>query len=188
MDILMHICCANCAVYPLQDLRKRGVSVKGLWFNPNIHPEEEYRLRLGALRDLQDRWGLDVQYAGQYGLDEFLEAVEDHSGIRCEACYRIRLGETARRARAMGMDGFSTTLLVSPYQKFDLIAEMGRRMQEKYSVEFLLQDFRPGWRAGMSLSRQFGLYRQRYCGCVFSKQERQEQDRMKHMQKEGAAG
>ena len=129
-----------------------------------------------------------MQYAGQYGLDEFLTVVEDHSGIRCDACYRMRLEETARTARAMGMDGFSTTLLVSPYQKFDLIAEMGRHMQEKYSVEFLLEDFRPGWRSGMAMSRQFGLYRQRYCGCVFSRQEREEQDEMKRIKRAGAAG
>ncbi len=169
----MHICCANCALYPLSRLKTRGIELRGLWFNPNIHPEDEYARRLDTLRDLQGLWGLDIDYAGRYGLPGFLRALDGHDGVRCEACYRMRLHETALRAKEMGFDAFSTTLLVSPYQKHDLIVEVGKELQDRHSVEFFVEDFRPGYPEGVKTSRELGLYRQNYCGCVFSKEERQ---------------
>ncbi len=170
----MHICCANCALYPFMHLDKKGLSIKGLWFNPNIHPEEEYSLRLNSLKLLQGLWRLDIDYVDRYGLSEYLSALDGHEGIRCEACYRMRLGETASRARKSGYDAFSTTLLVSPYQKHELIVETGRKLQEEYGVEFFYEDFRPGYRESLKISRELGLYRQRYCGCIYSRQEREE--------------
>jgi predicted adenine nucleotide alpha hydrolase (AANH) superfamily ATPase len=173
MKLLMHMCCANCSLYPLKHLQSRSIDVKGLWFNPNIHPEEEYRRRLGALRELESRWGLDVEYVDRYGIEDFRESLRGHRGLRCEICYETRLGETARTARKMGLDGFTTTLLVSPYQRFDLIVDTGRRLEKKYSVRFYAEDFRPGWREAVRLSREMGLYRQKYCGCLYSRAERE---------------
>jgi predicted adenine nucleotide alpha hydrolase (AANH) superfamily ATPase len=169
----MHICCANCALSPLVKLGSRGVETKGLWFNPNIHPEEEYSLRLSTLRQLQGLWRLEIEYMDRYGLEEYLRALEGHEGARCEVCYRMRLEETAMRARAGGFDAFSTTLLVSPYQKHGLLAEVGRDIQERHGVEFYYEDFRPAYREGVKMSRELGLYRQRYCGCLYSKEERE---------------
>jgi predicted adenine nucleotide alpha hydrolase (AANH) superfamily ATPase len=173
MRLLMHICCANCGLFPIRELTARGFELKGLWFNPNIHPEDEYRKRLEALKTLEGLWGLDVQYIDSYGFEEFMSAIEGHGGVRCEACYRMRLKETAAAAREMGLDGFTTTLLVSPYQKFDLILKAGREMEREFSVPFFFEDFRAGYRKGLALSRELGLYRQNYCGCVYSREERE---------------
>ncbi|NTU42987.1 MAG: epoxyqueuosine reductase QueH [Nitrospirales bacterium] len=172
MKILMHLCCANCALYPITSLRQKGVEITGLWFNPNIHPFTEYSNRLNAVRELQRLWGLEVEYEGHYGLTEYLRNVVGREKERCGYCYTVRLEETAKRAREMGMDAFSTSLLVSPFQKFDMIKTIGAVMQERYDIEFLGEDFRPGFSEGKRLSRELGLYRQKYCGCIYSEMER----------------
>jgi predicted adenine nucleotide alpha hydrolase (AANH) superfamily ATPase len=174
MKLLMHFCCANCGLYPIKRLAERGIDFRGLWFNPNIHPEDEYLRRLDALRRLESLRGLDIEYVDYYGLEEFKASVEAHDGLRCEACYMMRLERTAVKAKEMGLDGFTTTLLVSPYQKFDLIVSTGRMLQEKHSVAFFEEDFRPGWKEALGMSRELGLYRQNYCGCIYSKKEREE--------------
>lgn len=168
----MHICCANCCLYPLQSLFSRDIEVKGFWINPNIHPYTEYKLRLEALLQLQKTWGLDIEYIDHYGLKEFLRTVVNHEDNRCVFCYSIRLEETARTAKKMGLDGFTTSLLVSPYQKFDMIIETAQEMAKRYSIPFYMEDFRPGFHEGMKISKELGLYRQKYCGCVYSEMER----------------
>jgi predicted adenine nucleotide alpha hydrolase (AANH) superfamily ATPase len=172
MKLLIHICCANCGTYPINALASRGIGLKGLWFNPNIHPEEEYVKRLRALRTLQGLWGLDIHYMDRYGLEEFNNALEGHDGIRCEACYRMRLRETASAAGKMGLDAFTTTLLVSPFQKFDLILKVGRETEREFSIPFFFEDFRGGYREGLGIAGELGLYRQNYCGCLYSMEER----------------
>jgi predicted adenine nucleotide alpha hydrolase (AANH) superfamily ATPase len=172
MKLLMHICCANCSVYPLQNLFSKGIDVKGLWLNPNIHPYTEYQKRLEALENLQKSWGLDIEYIDHYGLKDFLRAVVNREDDRCILCYSMRLDETAKTAKKMGLDGFTTSLLVSPYQKFDKVITVGREMEKKYSIPFYVEDFRPGWKDGLSISRDLGLYRQKYCGCIYSEMER----------------
>lgn len=167
----MHICCANCGLYPIRHLSAKGIEVKGFWFNPNIHPEDEYRRRLESLRSLEALWGLEVEYVEHYGLRDFLGELKGHDGLRCARCYQMRLRETAAAAKKMGMDGFTTTLLVSPYQKFDLIVEAGRQAAGEYSIPFYAEDFRAGWQEAVRLSRQLGLYRQNYCGCIYSRKE-----------------
>ncbi|MFZ5907118.1 MAG: epoxyqueuosine reductase QueH [Nitrospirota bacterium] len=168
----MHICCANCSLYPIQSLTSRGIDIKGLWLNPNIHPYTEYRLRLESLQKLQEAWNLEIEYIDNYGLKSFLRTVVNHEEDRCRFCYRMRLEETARTAKKMGLDGFTTTLLVSPYQKFDMIQKIGTDIGKQNGIPFFIEDFRPGWRKGMQLSREYGLYRQKYCGCVYSEMER----------------
>ena len=172
MKLLMHICCANCSLYPIQSLSSKGIDIKGLWLNPNIHPYTEYSLRIDALRKLEAMWDLDIEYIDAYGLKEFLRTVVNHEEDRCGFCYTMRLEETARTAKKMGLDGFTTTLLVSPYQKFDMILRVGTDMGKRYSVPFFIEDFRPGWKEGVRLSKELGLYRQKYCGCVYSEMER----------------
>lgn len=172
MKLLMHICCSNCALYPVSVLRDRGIDIKGLWFNPNIHPFTEYQNRLDSLRKLETLWRMDVKYIDSYGLKEYLRNVVGNEDKRCEYCYSVRLEKTAEKAREMGVDAFTTSLLVSPYQKFDLIIEMGRMMQERYAVEFYIEDFRKGFNDGRRMSKELGLYRQKYCGCIYSEMER----------------
>ncbi len=172
MNILMHMCCSNCAVYPVRILQQRGIHIKGFWFNPNIHPYLEYKSRLDSLKKLQNLWGLNVEYEDYYGLKEFLRHVVNNDGNRCEYCYAVRLEKTAAMAKETKADAFTTSLLVSPYQKLDVIKEKGRLMQEKYNVEFLFEDFRNGFREGRKIAADLDLYRQKYCGCIYSEMER----------------
>ena len=190
MNLLMHICCAPCAVYPLTDIKQKGIDVTGLWFNPNIHPYTEYKNRLEAVKRLEilcntedtnppipplvkgGKGGFKVEYIDEYGLKEYLRNVVGSEDNRCEYCYSVRLEETAKKAKEMKADAFTTSLLVSPYQKFGMIMDIGREMQEKYSVEFYGEDFRIGFNEGRRMSKEMGLYRQKYCGCIYSEMER----------------
>jgi len=172
MHILMHICCANCALFPLMSMHERGGTVTGFWSNPNIHPLTEYRLRLDAVRQLAEMRSLPMQYDEEYGLVEFVRAVAGREDERCDYCYRVRLDATAARAKALGLDGFTSSLLVSPYQRFDKIYALGIELQGQYDIEFIGEDFRPGYRSGMQMSRDLGFYRQKYCGCIYSEMER----------------
>ncbi|GBE00395.1 hypothetical protein BMS3Abin07_02446 [bacterium BMS3Abin07] len=172
MKLLMHICCANCCLYPLQALKEKGISTSGLWFNPNIHPYSEYRERLKALKYLQEEWRLDIDYSDNYGLREFIRAVVNREDNRCGYCYSTRLEKTAKKAKEYGFDAFTTSLLVSPYQKIDIIRKTGERLAEKYNMEFFFEDFRTGYSKGVEISKALGLYRQKYCGCIYSEEER----------------
>ncbi len=172
MKVLMHICCANCALYPLKSLKERGIQFHGLWFNPNIHPFKEYQMRLDTLRQLQELWKLDITYKDHYGLEEFVRAVVYDEKNRCRYCYTVRLKEAAKEAKRLGLDAFSTTLLVSPYQKIDLIKEIGESIQDEFDIEFFFEDFRDGFREGIGMSKELGFYRQNYCGCIYSEMER----------------
>ncbi|MFA5354680.1 MAG: epoxyqueuosine reductase QueH [Thermodesulfovibrionales bacterium] len=168
----MHLCCANCGLYPVTVLRQRGEEVTGFWYNPNIHPFTEYSNRLEAVKKLQGLWDLDVEIHDYYGLKEYLRNVVGREEERCEYCYTVRLEETAKRAKEMGLEAFTTSLLISPYQKSDRIKEIGTLMQERYNIEFLGEDFRKGFSEGQRISRDLGLYRQKYCGCIYSEMER----------------
>lgn len=172
MKILMHICCSNCSIYPLQNLLLKGMDIKGFWFNPNIHPYTEYSARLESLIKLGKLWDLDVEYDDDYALDDFLKSVSGKGPERCSVCYEMRLDRTARAAKKMNLEGFTTSLLASPYQKFDAIIEQGRKAAKRHGVMFLSEDFRPGWRTSQNMSRELELYRQKYCGCIYSEMER----------------
>jgi hypothetical protein len=172
MKLLMHICCANCSLYPLQTLFAKNIDIKGLWLNPNIHPYTEYQMRLESVQKLQKVWNLDIEYVDHYGLKEFLRAVVNKEDDRCVFCYTMRLEETAKTAKKMKLDGFTTSLLVSPYQKFDKIIAVGQEMGKRYGIPFYEEDFRQGWKIGINLSKDLGLYRQKYCGCIYSEMER----------------
>ncbi|QWR77276.1 epoxyqueuosine reductase QueH [Candidatus Magnetomonas plexicatena] len=172
MNTLIHICCANCATYPLSSFAERGVDFTGFWYNPNIHPLTEYGLRRDALNVLQSEWNFKVIYENRYDLKAFLKTVLNTEGSRCKKCYTMRLEETAKRAKSLNYQSFTTTLLYSIYQKFDYIIDTGRELSEKYDIEFYEEDFRTGWGRGIELSKSLSLYRQKYCGCIFSEMER----------------
>ena len=119
MKILLHICCANCAIYPLERMKEKGNEVVGYFFNPNIHPYQEYQKRLEALKKYSERVGLKVIYRDEYLLEEFLRNVSHRVKERCQYCYSVRLEATAREAKKNAFDGFSTTLLQSTHQNHD---------------------------------------------------------------------
>lgn len=153
-------------------MRERTIDVKCLWFNPNIHPYTEYKERLEALKKLEVLWNLDIEYKEYYGLIEFIRNAAGNEENRCEYCYQTRLEETAKTAGELSFDAFTTSLLVSPYQKFDMIIDIGKEMQNKYSVKFYAEDFRAGFNTGREISKELGLYRQKYCGCIYSEMQR----------------
>ena len=172
MNTLMHICCAPCANRPIDLLRSEGVGVTGFWFNPNIHPYTEYQARKHTLEDYAKEIGMKLIIGGSYDLRPFITAVADDIDGRCAYCYRVRMEETARYAAQNGYDSFTTSLLISPYQRHEAIAAVARTMGEKYEVEFLYRDFRPLFQAGQNFARSHGFYMQKYCGCIFSEEDR----------------
>lgn len=172
MKILLHICCANCTIYPLEQIREKGDEVVGYFFNPNIHPYQEYQKRLESLRQYSEKVRLKVTYRDEYLLEEFLRNVSQRPEERCQYCYTIRLEATAQEAKKKGFDQFSTTLLQSTHQDHSLIKGIGERLAEEVGIPFYYEDFRQGWRKGVEVSREMGLYRQQYCGCVYSEKER----------------
>lgn len=172
MKTLLHICCAPCANQPIEVLRTDGFEVTGFWFNPNIHPFTEYRARRNCLRDYAVQIELPVIEKNDYALRPFVRAVAEDIGNRCGKCYEMRLYEAARQAAEGGFDSFTSSLFISPYQNFDLMREVAERAAMEYEVEFLFRDFRPYFRAGQEKARELGFYMQKYCGCVFSEEER----------------
>ena len=172
MDLLLHICCAPCTIFPLKVLKNSGAQITGFFYNPNIHPFREFQKRKDSLRGYAESQGLEIIFSEHYDLEYFLEKTAPWDGERCRVCYRIRLEETAREARSRGLEAFTTTLLYSRYQKHDWIKDAGLEMAERHRVKFYYQDFRPGWQEGVEQSKALGLYRQPYCGCIFSEKER----------------
>ena len=173
MRILLHTCCSNCAIYPYEVLKNKGFDVVLFWYNPNIHPYTEYQLRLDSLKKLQKLWNLEVIYDADYSeFYKFLKLVSGREKERCEICYRIRLEKTAEKAKVIGITDFTTTLLVSPYQKFDKIIKIGMQISKNYNINFIAEDFRKGFRKAMNTAKELELYRQKYCGCIYSEAER----------------
>jgi epoxyqueuosine reductase len=172
MKILLHLCCAPCTIYPLQTLRDQQIEVQGYFYNPNIHPYLEYQKRCLTLKEYARISNLDILFSDQYDLEFFLKKTLPWGPGRCRTCYRLRLESTAQEAKAKKMNAFSTTLLYSRYQQHDWIKEVGFEIAERYQIPFLYQDFRPGWKEGIQKSKVLGLYRQPYCGCIFSEKER----------------
>jgi epoxyqueuosine reductase len=173
LRILLHACCAPCLLYPLERLRKENFAVRGFFYNPNIYPLEEHERRREAVVTVSRAENLEVIYPG-YAPDEFSRAIgsRETSPERCALCWRLRLKETARQAKAQGCDCFTTTLLVSPYQDQGLLQEIGSDVSQQEGVAFYYEDFRPGFRQAHDLAHQRGIYCQKYCGCSFSLQER----------------
>jgi predicted adenine nucleotide alpha hydrolase (AANH) superfamily ATPase len=172
MKLLLHVCCANCAVHPLQTVLDEGHEVFGYWYNPNIHPFAEYQKRLDAVKSLEQKKSFPVFYNDSYDLEKFLKAAIQDVENRCVFCYKIRLIKTANFAHEQHFDGFTTTLLASPHQKHDLIREIGEKIGSDLEIRFFYKDFRPGFYEGKDEGKKLELYSQKYCGCIFSEKER----------------
>ena len=173
MKLLLHACCAPCSVYCVDTLRSEGIEPTLFWYNPNIHPYMEYRNRREALNEYSLMMGLECIFDDDYGLDEFCKNVIDKLDSRCvRYCYPIRLRRVFSYARDNGYDAVSSTLLYSIYQKHDVIKKYMEDLSKEYGIEFVYRDFRVGFREGQDKARSLGLYMQKYCGCVFSEEDR----------------
>jgi epoxyqueuosine reductase len=176
MRVLMHSCCGPClsGAYPALREVHRGDELIPFWENPNIHPYLEYRSRLLSFQATVRHFALEACYGETtYGLRRFLEALAGlPSSERCMVCYRLRLQPTARAARDHGCEAFTTTLLISPYQNRDAIVAIGTEIGREAGLTFLDPDLRPQFRQTHTFARDHDLYRQSYCGCIFSEEER----------------
>ena len=172
MKTLLHICCAPCANQCIAVLRGEKHEVSGFWYNPNIHPFTEYRARRNCLRDYAQTIQLPLIEKNDYALRPFIRDVAEDIANRCGKCYRMRLFETARQAAEGGFDSFTSSLFISPYQNHELMRETAERAAAEFGVQFLYRDFRPYFRDGQDNARELGFYMQKYCGCVFSEEER----------------
>ncbi len=175
--LLLHSCCAPCSSYVLEYL-SRYFEITVLYYNPNIYPPEEFGKRLKEqqklladmefvhpVRLVEGRFEPEAFYQAAKGLEQ-----EPEGGKRCEACYELRLREAAREAAAGGYDWFATTLSISPLKSAQKLMEIGERLGREYGVPYLPSDFKKknGYKRSVELSAQYGLYRQNYCGCVYS--------------------
>lgn len=182
MKILIHICCAPCLIYPYQFLKDESHQVRGYFYNPNIHPYQEYIRRLEEVKNYTRKVDLSVIYKDEYNLEEFLRGIVFREGERCRFCYYFRLSWAAKVARRGGFEAYTTTLLVSPYQKHELIKEIGEEVGRGLGVRFYYRDFRSGWKDSLAESRRLGLYHQQYCGCIYSERDRfQRKGRLKKL-------
>ena len=172
MKVLLHICCANCAIYPIKSMREEDLEVMGFFYRHNIHPYTECVRRQEALEAYAEQIDLKVIYQEGYDLEGFIRNVAFRESERCNYCYHDRLRSTALLAKRGKFDYFSSTLLYSKHQKHALIRSIGDSIGKSVGVPFLYQDYREGWKEGIECSKQMGLYRQHYCGCIYSEKER----------------
>ncbi|WP_031516096.1 epoxyqueuosine reductase QueH [Desulfofalx alkaliphila] len=170
--ILLHSCCGPCTIYPLEHLLTEEFTVMAHFYNPNIHPYTEWQKRKENFRWFADHNHLKAIIEDDYDLEGFLQRVVHRETTRCRYCYWMRLNRTAQLARKGKFDAFTTTLLVSPFQKHNLIKEIGEEVGEKYGVPFYYADFRPGFKDAYMKAKETGHYRQQYCGCIYSEKER----------------
>jgi predicted adenine nucleotide alpha hydrolase (AANH) superfamily ATPase len=172
MRLLLHICCAPCSIFPVDTLRQQGIDVMGFFYRHNIHPFTECIKRQDTLDDYARQIDLKVIHQRGYELETFLQNVVYRETDRCRYCYHERLRSTALLARRGKFDGFTSTLLYSKFQKHDLVRSIGDAVGRTVGVPFFYADFREGWRTGVAASKRLGLYRQTYCGCIYSEKER----------------
>lgn len=191
--LLLHGCCAPCSSYVLEYL-SRFFSITIWYYNPNISPEEEYRKRAAELQrlvqQLPTRYPVTVEVpawdpAPFWQVSKGLEN-EPEGGARCRACFSLRLREAAALARSRGYDWYCTTLSISPLKSAALLNELGETIGSEYGISYLPSDFKKkeGYKRSLELSREYGLYRQDYCGCVFSQAERELQKQRQNQPKE----
>lgn len=172
MKVLLHICCGPCAIWPVKNLRKDGMDVMGFFYRHNIHPYTECLKRQETLQNYADQINLRMIYQEGYEPEGFIQNVVYREADRCRYCYHDRLRSTAMLARRGKFDCFSTTLLYSKFQNHELVKTIGASIGKSVGVPFFYQDFREGWKEGVETSKQLGMYRQQYCGCIYSEKER----------------
>jgi predicted adenine nucleotide alpha hydrolase (AANH) superfamily ATPase len=179
--MLVHMCCGPCSIIPLKSALKDRYDIRGFFHNPNIHPYSEFLKRLSAVKTLASYLSIELICDEEYRPTAFVKGMKASipsspkfppKGLRCSYCYSERLEKTARTASLNGFDSFSTSLLYSRYQNHDEVKRLGVDLGKKYGILFYYEDFRTGWQDGIDASKEMGLYRQKYCGCAYSRIER----------------
>lgn len=172
MKLLVHTCCGPCSIYPIQVLRDERYDVMAFFYRYNIHPYTECMRREETLKNYADSISLKLIIQPGYEIEGFLRNVAFREADRCTYCYHERLTTTAHFAKKGKFDGFTTTLLYSRFQKHDQIRAIGEAVGKSVGVPFYYQDFRDGWKSGIESSKRLGMYRQPYCGCIYSEKDR----------------
>jgi epoxyqueuosine reductase len=170
--LLIHTCCCHCAAYTLASFRDQEYAVSALWYNPNIHSFLEHEARRQALEALTIRFDIPLITVDHYDMQEYFRRVAGHEAERCSRCYEIRLLKTAEIAIEKGFDAFSSSLLISPWQKHEVIKEIGERIEQEKSIPFVYADLRKHYVESRRITKPLGLYVQQYCGCIYSEWER----------------
>lgn len=188
--LLLHACCAPCSTYCVGRLGELGFSLTAYWYNPKIHPADEYETRRQSMRGYAERISLPVIWPDEQGDEQYGRSIIGHERRpeRCAICYRLRLEETARAACQQGFHAFSTTLLISPYQQQDVLRAIGEELAVRYQIEFYWANMRRGWGERGRLAREYGLYLQQYCGCVWSEREAREARARRSLSREDPVG
>lgn len=173
MNILLHICCAPCAFYPVELLKKEGHKFAGYFYNPNIHLYSEYLKRKGEVEKHSKAESYNVVYP-DYEVEKYFQYIIDNEDRknRCPVCWWLRLEKAVRFAVENGFEAFTTTLLGSPYQDHEVVKAIGEDIASKTGLRFYYQDFRIGFKEGRDKARAAGYYLQNYCGCIFSEKEK----------------
>jgi epoxyqueuosine reductase len=172
MKILLHTCCGPCSIYPLARLREEGMTVMGFFYRHNIHPYQECLRREETLRAWAKTVDFKIIYQEGYDLEGFIQQMVHREKQRCPICYHERLRTTALMAKRGKFGAYTSTLLYSKRQRHELIREIGESVGRQVGVPFYYADFREGWQAGIEASKTAGMYRQSYCGCIYSEKER----------------
>ncbi len=181
-SLLLHACCAPCSSYVLEYLNKY-FNITILYYNPNIYPEEEYQRRLGELK----KFLMECSFTNNVSLvettyqkEEYYDAVDGletlgERSVRCYHCYEFRMKKACQYAKENHFDYFTTTLSISPYKNSEWVNDIGSKLERQYSIPYLYADFKKknGYKRSLELSKEYGLYRQDYCGCEFSRKERE---------------
>jgi len=165
----MHICCAPCAVAIVEKLKNDSdVYFEGFFYNPNIHPINEYEKRKLTVKQLSDEYDFKVSFNDDFKLEYWKKNLGEDKLLRCNTCYSLRLNAAAKFAKENSFESFTTSLLISPYQNHELIKSMGQAIADKYGINFYYEDFRELYRKGREISRGKHYYMQKYCGCFYS--------------------
>ena len=171
-SVLIHCCCAHCAAYTVDYWREEKYEVSALWYNLNIHPYMEHQHRLEAMKSLAQEVNLPLIITEGYDVIDYFRQVAGHESQRCQYCFRLRLLKTAETAQQRGFNAFTTSLLISPHQKHDRLRETGNKISEEKGIDFLYADLRKRYSNSRHMTKGLNLYRQQYCGCIYSEWER----------------
>jgi len=171
-SVLVHCCCAHCSAYSIEYWQKQGYEASALWYNPNIHPYSEHQQRLASMRSLAKQLDFTLIEIEGYDVIRYFQAINGDEPDRCRHCFRLRLQKTAETALERGFSAFSSSLLISPHQKHDLLAEIGNDIARETGIEFLYADLRKRYSDSRHITKPLDLYRQQYCGCLYSEWER----------------
>ncbi len=171
-SVLVHCCCAHCSAYSVEYWRQQGYKTTAFWYNPNIHPYSEHRQRLSSMRSLSKQLDFPLMEIEGYDIIRYFQAVNGKEEERCRHCFRLRLQKTAGTALEWGFYAFTSSLLISPHQEHDLLAEIGRDIAAETSIEFLYADLRKRYSESRHITKPLDFYRQQYCGCLYSEWER----------------